>query len=372
MLKRFSITVFTAMMLSIAAAAPQESEAGSEPELYGVIVGFTLNADGTLRDYRLAEFIDPDDKERKFTLELPEHAHQAIRNIITTRPAAPAFEDGNSKEKYIVVFYVPSAPQPIFTDAEDAYAAVLENRVRQFDLKTLERLGKQLYEEDVVAAEATDVVLAENYDLPGLKVKGWVTTGKRGNYRVVFVAGEEGRYYEVIEILFKKNKLKSVNQLEKTPLQGEALARFKARTLALTNIAAACSERYNTVVLDDPDGKGYLVYALSSTTDPDIIPVGGHYRFTVDETGETIERTDQLFKSCLPLDKGAFDPGKGEPAGMFMTNVVSPTPLETHVYLNLLHRIRFIVGTPDDRQWEIRKGKIRELVSEKERVKINY
>ena len=41
-----------------------------------------------------------------------------------------------------------------------------------------------------------------------------------------------------------------------------------------------------------------------------------------------------------------------------MTHIVSNTPVETHVFLSLLHNIDFFVMTPDDTIWRVSEGAI--------------
>ena len=90
-------------------------------------------------------------------------------------------------------------------------------------------------------------------------------------------------------------------------MTAEERARFAARSTALLGITEACSQRYNTVVLRDPaGGEGWLVYALAATTEPGLIMVGGHYRFTISADGEEILRGERLSDSCLsePAQRG--------------------------------------------------------------------
>src|SRR5947209_951446 len=57
--------------------------------------------------------------------------------------------------------------------------------------------------------------------------------------------------------------------------------------------------RYDYVVLDDPDGSGFLVYALGRTHNPNEILLGGHRRVTVSADGKKAERVDALSETLL-------------------------------------------------------------------------
>ncbi|MEY2485619.1 MAG: hypothetical protein QOH39_1267 [Verrucomicrobiota bacterium] len=57
--------------------------------------------------------------------------------------------------------------------------------------------------------------------------------------------------------------------------------------------------RYDYVVLDDPERTGFLVYALGSTTKRDEVVFCGHFRVTVSADGEKAQRIDALSKSLV-------------------------------------------------------------------------
>ena len=336
-----------------------DAEVTEEPDIYGLVVGYTIDEDGALLDYRIADFVDPHDRDRRFTLTLSNQALTTLGELLAAAKFPPSLKDGKPDEQYAPYFYAPALPALVFSNPEVARAELLENNIRNFDIRTVEALGRRIYEKDIVAANATDAIFESGFDTTEHNVQGWVVTGKPKRFRVVFIGKNGDALVEVFEVLFRGTKVKRAHTLNNRVPSPETLARFNARTLVLQHIETACSEKYNTVVLDDPDGDGFLVYALSSTTNPNIIPVGGHYRFTVDAKGETIKRKDRLFKSCLILPKNAKKTKDGHNAvGLFMTHIISPTPVETHVFLSLLHEKMFVVRTPDDQDWKIEKGKI--------------
>lgn len=119
-----------------------------------------------------------------------------------------------------------------------------------------------------------------------------------------------------------------------------------------------CGGQFNTVVLDDPDGSGFLVYLLRPIPGRGLIPVGGHYRITVSADGAAAERIDQLFASCLTIDPKDGVPEGTKIVAATMSHIVSPTPLETHVFLSLQEKLPFYVITGDSRIWHIEQGAI--------------
>ena len=126
--------------------------------------------------------------------------------------------------------------------------------------------------------------------------------------------------------------------------QQTAIAALKGR---LFNI------HYDYVVLDDPDGRGFLVYALGATNNPYKVVLAGHFRVTVSGNGEKTKRVDALSRS---LEISNNTP---KTAGMYMAQIVSSKPIETLIYTSNLTKMPIAVATPPDGQvWFIDHGKI--------------
>jgi hypothetical protein len=121
---------------------------------------------------------------------------------------------------------------------------------------------------------------------------------------------------------------------------------------------------YNYVVVDDPDGSGFLVYALAHAKNEIIL--GGHFRVTVSADGSQEERVDALSNSLLrqpPPPKGH----EGEkPLTVSMSQIVSNRPLETCVYTSLHDKVIVSVGMVNDnaKVWAFVGEKIFEMTPE--------
>src|SRR5260370_33622667 len=116
------------------------------------------------------------------------------------------------------------------------------------------------------------------------------------------------------------------------------------------------------VVLDDPDGSGFLVYALAQSTDR--IVAGGHFRVTVSADGEKAEQVDALSRSLLfapPPPKGSEGT---KPLTVSMSQIVSDKPLETCVYTSLHDKVMVFVGMMDGKVWSFVGDKIFEMTPE--------
>jgi len=115
---------------------------------------------------------------------------------------------------------------------------------------------------------------------------------------------------------------------------------------------------YRFVVLPDPKGSGVLVYALATSSDPDDIVAGIHYRVTVSADASRAERVDALSRTRVVMSKKGGLPGGYSREGFVLGQIVSNKPVETFVYLSLLHREPCMIVTPDASVWWIRDGHI--------------
>lgn len=229
--------------------------------------------------------------------------------------------------------------------------------IRYFDSETIEVLGREMHRQDVAAARATDILFAQRLDLSKFPGRGWVVTEDAEGMLVTFVGEAEGKYHALFYVRpygKEDSKFRFANQ---RPLSSVERAQFRAREVTRRAITTRCSDRYNSIVLKDPFSDSWLVYWLAATLEHGVIPIGGHYRFTVSFDGSTIEHADKLSASCLKLDKKKIPPDTDFKA-FVVSHVVSDTPIETHVFYSLLHDVDIAVATPENTHWMVSKGKI--------------
>jgi hypothetical protein len=137
--------------------------------------------------------------------------------------------------------------------------------------------------------------------------------------------------------------------------------RKRARQTAIAALQGQLFKlRYDYVVLNDPDGKRFLVYALGKTSKADEVVLAGHLRVTVSPDGSKVERVDPLSKSALISSERE----SGLPVGFKMTalyfnQIVSNRPVETFIYLANLARKNIYVQTPDGKIWLIANGRMK-------------
>ncbi len=228
--------------------------------------------------------------------------------------------------------------------------------IRELSLDEIELLGREIYRRDMSAAVATDVMLAQNLDLDEYPLRGWVVTEDESGPLVTFIGEYDGVYKGLFDVRPDPNATPRFRMAEQRRLTDEEAAQFRARSTAQVELTEPCSERYNSVVLEDPGADGWIVYWLAATVEAGVIPMGGHYRVMVSADGNRVVRADRLSVSCMMMDKSQNP--DGETAALVFTHLVGPTPVETHVFLSLQHRLPFVILTGEDEAWIVADGEI--------------
>jgi hypothetical protein len=131
----------------------------------------------------------------------------------------------------------------------------------------------------------------------------------------------------------------------------------RAKRAAMAALPRLDKQRYRFAVLTDPERKGYLVYALATSRNPQDIVVGLHYRVSVAPDGR-VDRVDPLALSDLVIRPGQGLPAGSTQVGFYCSCMVSNQPVETLVYVTLLHRQPCVVAMADYSTWVIENGKI--------------
>jgi hypothetical protein len=232
-------------------------------------------------------------------------------------------------------------------------ASVGASEIRQFDIPTLERLGRELSRRDEIAAQASDLV-AERPLARSLKMRGWITEIGDPADRVYLIAEAGGSLCLAYVVKFLPVGGPVVEDRRGEPLPEHVAVRFTARRTALEAVREKLFEvDYNMEVLDDPDGDGFLVYALAATKKEGEILTGGHFRVTVSADGSRAERADLLSHLIL-------QPGKAgtELAAITASQVTSDVPVETWLYSSHLYRVPVYIVTMDGSFWRIVNGEI--------------
>lgn len=235
------------------------------------------------------------------------------------------------------------------------------SEIREFNVSTLERLGRELSRRDEIAARASDLVFGEYPVARSLKMRGWITELKSAGEAVHLIVETPSGPALAYTARFRKAGKPEVADMRGQLLPADIALRYKARQTA----AAALSGRlfdasYNFEILDDPDGSGFLVYGLAATAQPNEVIMSGHFRVTVSADGTKAERVDALSKTLLRSGPIKSDSGTGDDtAALFLMQLVSNKPIETLIYTANLAKKPIFVGTPDRKMWIVEQGKMR-------------
>jgi len=124
--------------------------------------------------------------------------------------------------------------------ADDAPPAI-----RQFDVPTIEKLGREMYDQDQLAWKATDIALA-HFTEEGLKAQkthGWIveTTQAGGVVRFVHDTPDGPAFF--YDVTFPGTGTPTAPIPDNTTPNTEERAQYDARTLAVANINPSCSNR---------------------------------------------------------------------------------------------------------------------------------
>ncbi len=84
--------------------------------------------------------------------------------------------------------------------------------------------------------------------------------------------------------------------------------------------------------------------------------VGRQLRSRIAADGSQVLDSGALSKDCMVINLSEM-PATGKRPLVTLTNLVSPTPNESHVFLTLLHRVPFVVATSLG-NWLVVDGKI--------------
>jgi len=102
---------------------------------------------------------------------------------------------------------------------------------------------------------------------------------------------------------------------------------------------------------------GILVYLLAGTNKDNVVVFGKHYRVLVSRDGQRAIRVEPLTKTALEIQSRPLEQEGSKPAGLFVSHVLGDYPLETHMFISLLHHTDVYVAA-GKYIWRIHEDKI--------------
>ncbi len=143
-----------------------------------------------------------------------------------------------------------------------------------------------------------------------------------------------------------------------------ALRMIAARETAVKEMMKAGHElctrsNANTLILAPDATHDLSVYVLSSTTEWDHYPAGGHYRFDFGNDGKLV-RERSFMKSCIDLNTEPKDGKRPEIVGV--SHLMDGTPTEIHAFVShYVNAPLIIITTQNKWLWGVSKGEIQSL-----------
>ena len=277
-------------------------------------------------------------------------------NVINLRPQA----GWTSTALFFCVFLVSCASGPStkpqsreaskpLTDTEKSYVAQIETD------------GRLMYEKDIRAATATDLLLSkiDPSEYPGFV--GWVTYPNKEDFTVSFYEKFEDGFKIIADVHFYPEGNANIDLSPNRAMSVSEKSMIKARIAALQSGTNSCSDRFNTVIVPSQNKNAWDVYVLAATTNPKLMQVGGHVKVTISKSNSEVLEKLPLSKSCLALDKSGDNLPEGASiSALAVSHIATPMPVAIHPYLNLLHDINLAVSSKRG-LWVIESGSVRVL-----------
>lgn len=243
-----------------------------------------------------------------------------------------------------------NAPVKPLSDEERAQVAQVEAN------------GRLMYEKDIRAARASDLLLSKINPTDFPNFVGWVTYPNLNDFTVSFYERDGEKFTVIADVVYSGAGEPRIELAPSRVPSGDEVSMLKARVTALERGRNSCSERFNTVVIPSRHPDAWDVYVLAATTNPTAVLVGGHARVTVSKSSSEVMSIAPLSKSCLVLDKSGrgLTPEEASTQALLVSHIVSPLPVEIHPYLNLLHDVTLIVIS-ERGPWKVASGRLEQI-----------
>jgi len=217
------------------------------------------------------------------------------------------------------------------------------------------KLGRLIYLLDKAAALGSDALLARIPPKDHVPIGGFLATrdvepsgAEKPSFTVLFFTPGDGPHIAYrVRVPFKpgaRSTVEDVTPPAEPNKPTEVLIR--ARATALAALPKTAQPINPVVLLARPTigEEGILVYLLAGTKTRDLAVFGKHHRVLLSADGTTVLRFEPLSKSALEISLQVARPGS-KPVEMIVSHIVTDYPLETHVFVSLLHNVPVIVVT---------------------------
>lgn len=235
----------------------------------------------------------------------------------------------------------------------DAPAAALTAEESE-QVRLAEARGIALFHNDQLAWHATDYVMARNL-LHREKGGSFMAIARPDGSGVVYFVQKR----KALRVDLDENARPIKSGWEKK-VPDSVSTRLVALKTASKESSRVCGDTINNVVLATEDGKGWLVYLLGATTQPDVAIIGRHLRIQTDSSGKHVESNDSSTMQCLAINNRSADAVAASGSkwmGSIVSHLVSQVPWETHVFQSLTWSMPIFVIT-HHAVWHVQGGRI--------------
>lgn len=235
-----------------------------------------------------------------------------------------------------------------------------------------ERRGLEMYVYDQAAWHATDRFQADIAKRPGgldaimrAGFKGYIVEpGASGGSETTFYGEANGAHFAIARYVTSASQSISGGFVEAdgdrslSLLAGRMIdAREKAMAEMQKPDHGLCSTTPPNSLVLPPGNDGIVrVYIMTSTTDANVHPAGGHYRFDFDGDGRLIAER-RFMKTCFPINYGPSS--KGRPEIVVLTHLLDPQPTEIHAFVSRNIPVPLGVVTVSNKHiWAVTNGTV--------------
>lgn len=227
----------------------------------------------------------------------------------------------------------------------------------------IEARGGLIFAYDRAAWIGTDLMMAA-LENPAEELKGYIVDGEISAPRVTFYGGDEAAPSAIYIIRFAKDEVAShgrprtVDEQLLSSSQKRMIAARNAsmqHALSSDDFGTCTPAAFNTVVIPPrPDGM-VEVYLLSPQVETGVLPMGGHYRLTIDTRNQVVQ-SRAFARSCLMVNR----PNESDPEFFFITHLLDPHPTELHFFssYHMTHPLIIGVHAPRPHMWIINRGRL--------------
>lgn len=222
--------------------------------------------------------------------------------------------------------------------------------------------GRLLFEIDRAAWVGTDDMIAHIPDAASSGIRGYIVERDNDGFAVTFFGGDVAA-----PVAYYRGRVENRLVVSRQVYPANArpsLTPIQRRMAAVSELSRTIDRRpcgttpFNTAIIPPETPNSTIdLYLLTPQVSEGEFPFGGHYRYTIDASGN-IQSSRAFTNSCISLGSRGARPDERLEA-LFITHSLDPIPTEIHVFNSLSAHIAVGVRTANpDRVWWVAGDRI--------------